>query len=68
MSLILAWGTNSTIKELVKKALQTPNTFKRCGVQHSKWPYYLHPKPLLREKRIEWLIEIEQQLNSVAIV
>jgi hypothetical protein len=66
--IILAWGTNSTIKELAEKALQTTNTFKRYGVAYSNLPYFRHPKPLLIKNRIEWLAEIKQQLNSVVIV
>ncbi|WP_226682864.1 hypothetical protein [Sutcliffiella horikoshii] len=58
---IVAWGTNTRIKQLAKTALDHSLLKTIVGVKHDRCPFYLHPRPALMEKRALWL----QNINSL---
>lgn len=58
---IVAWGTNTRIKQLAKTALDNSLLKTIVGIKHDRFPFYLHPRPALMEKRVLWL----QNINSL---
>lgn len=62
---IVGWGVNSVKVEKMKEALSILIRERRIfGVPHQIHPYYLHPKPALIGKRIEWLENMNRILNE----
>jgi hypothetical protein len=53
--IIGGWGTDKRIKSLAERALQKESFTRVLGVKLSTFPYYLHPKPMIQQQRLEWL-------------
>lgn len=66
---IAAWGTQSSMASSMMQALTLlPSFGPVCGLPHAKHPYYLHPKPMLKQGCINWLNEMCNSLDKKTCV
>ncbi|CAM3975093.1 hypothetical protein [Mesobacillus zeae] len=66
---IVAWGTNSCISDLAKKALFTlqMNDIEYMGKPYANYPYYYHANPHLQSMKQEWLEYMSEQLQARSV-
>lgn len=64
--IIAGWGKNTIIKERAKIALDVLEKLSEVhGIPYEKRPYYKHPFPMLQQKCIKWLDDIQQTLEEL---
>lgn len=64
---IVAWGVNKKLKNIIELALENPELERRIGNNkadddNGNFFYYYHPLPQKKEKKIEWLENMLEKL------
>lgn len=62
VQLIAGWGTDTSIKNIVKGVFQHKLINNLKGWRHKTYPFYYHPNPRIYESKKEW---INQTLQSI---
>ncbi len=60
---ILAWGTDTGVKNLAELALQVLPHEKIVGWEFNKQPYYYHASPLPKKGKIRWLENMKDRIS-----
>ena len=66
-TVIAGWGTESYIRKAAGDAYALLSELRTVhGLPHQNHPLYYHPFPWIKEKCIQWLDDMENQLNEAA--
>ncbi len=65
---IYAWGVNSALSKLAKRAIEKINNPDHVGIrkEEAKYAYY-HPLPRSKSKRIEWVEKINAAIKNITV-